>query len=63
MRPANIYLLKVSNMNTRKRCEIYSNLTIKSPERRQWRRSGAFIVKLEHILFYTFSSVSVVDFE
>ena len=31
--PANIYLYKVNNRNTRKRCEIYSNLTIKTPER------------------------------
>ena len=29
-----IYLLKVSNRNARKRCEIYSKLTIKIPERR-----------------------------
>ena len=33
--PANIYLLKVSNRNTRKRCEIFSKLTITTPERRQ----------------------------
>ena len=33
--PANIYLFKVNNRNTRKRCEIYSKLTIKIPERRQ----------------------------
>ena len=26
------------------RCEIYSKLTIKTPERCQWRRSGVFIV-------------------
>ena len=44
-------LTQSSNKNTRKRCEIYSNLTIKSPERRQWRRSGAFIVNLEHISY------------
>ena len=25
------YLLKVNNRNTRTRCEIYSNLTIKTP--------------------------------
>ena len=31
--PANIYLLKVNNSNTRKRCEICSKLTIKTPER------------------------------
>ena len=47
--PANIYLFKVNNKNTRKRCEICSKLTIKTPERRQWRRSGVFIVNFEHI--------------
>ena len=31
--PANIYLFKVNNKNTRKRCEICSKLTIKTPER------------------------------
>ena len=34
--PANIYLFKVNNRNTEKRCEIYSKLTIKTPERRQF---------------------------
>ena len=34
--PAGIYLLKVSNRNTRTRCEICSKLTIKRSERRQW---------------------------
>ena len=29
--------------------EIYSNLTIKTPEQRQLRHSGVFIVDLEHI--------------
>ena len=28
----NIYLFKVNNGNTRKRCELYSKLTIKTPE-------------------------------
>ena len=44
-----IYLLKVNNRNTRVRCEICSKLTIKIPERRQWRRSDVFIVNFEHI--------------
>ena len=35
--PTNIYLFKVSNKNTRKRCEICSKLTIKTPERRHWQ--------------------------
>ena len=33
--PAGIYLLKVNNTNTRARCEIHSNLTMKTPERLQ----------------------------
>ena len=32
---SNICLFKVSNRNTRKRCEIRSNVTIKTPEQRQ----------------------------
>ena len=47
--PAGIYLLKVNNRNTTTRCEICLKLTIKTPERRQWRRSGVFIVNFEHI--------------
>ena len=46
--PGNIYLFKVENRNTRKRCEICSKL-IKTPERRQWRCSSIFIVKFEQI--------------
>ena len=34
--PANIYFFKVNNRNTEKRCDIYSKLTIKTPERRQF---------------------------
>ena len=45
------YMFKVSNRNTRTRCEIYSKLAIKIPERRQWRRSGIFIVNFEHISY------------
>ena len=30
--PAGIYLLTVNNRNTRKRCEIFSKLTKKTPE-------------------------------
>ena len=53
--PSNIYLFKVKNRNTSKRCKICSNLTIKTSEprqRRQRRRSGVFIVKLEHISLF-----------
>ena len=31
--PANMYLFKVNNRNTRKRCEIYSKLTMKTAVR------------------------------
>ena len=48
--PPGIYLLKVNNRNTRTRYEICSKLTIKTLERRHWRRSGVFIVNFEHIV-------------
>ena len=47
--PAGNYMFKVNSRNTRARCEICSNLTIKIPEWRQWRRSGIFIVNSEYI--------------
>ena len=43
-----IYLFKV-NSNNGTRFEICSKLTIKTPERRHWCRSGVFIVNFEHI--------------
>ena len=54
--PSSIYLFKVNNRITGKRCEICSKLTRKSPELRKRRRSGVFVVKLEHIshLFLVF---------
>ena len=57
---ANFYLFKVNNRNTRKRCEICSKLTIKTPERRYWRRSAVFIVNFEHIshLFLVFLTLT-----
>ena len=54
---ADIYLLKVNNKNTRKRCEICSNLTIKTPERRQCDValvSLLLTLNIFHILFYCF---------
>ena len=47
--PASNYMFKVSHRNTRTRCEICPKLTIETPERRHWRRSGVFIVNFEHI--------------
>ena len=49
MTAAGIYLVKVNNRNTRARREICSKLTIKTLERRQWRRYGVFNVNFEHI--------------
>ena len=57
----NIYLFKVNNtqhkVNTEKRCENYSKLTIKTPE----RLSTLFIANFGHnsLLFYC----PAVDFE
>ena len=47
--PTEIYLFQVNNANTKAMCEICSKLAIKTPERRHWRRSGAFIVNYEQI--------------
>ena len=54
--PANIYLFKVNNRNSRKRCEICSKLTIKTSEWRHSRPFRIFIVNVEHIshLFLVF---------
>ena len=46
--PANIYLFKVYNRNTRKRCEICLKLTIKTPEGCHWLNSSVFIVNFEN---------------
>ena len=37
---------------------VQSKLTIKTPERRHWRRVGVFIVNVEHI-----SHLTIVNFE
>ena len=47
--PAGISLLKVKNRSAKTRCEICLKLAIKVPERRQWCRSGVFIVNFEYI--------------
>ena len=46
---AGSHMFKVNSRNTRTRCETCLKLTIKIPERCQWRRSGIFIVNFEHI--------------
>ena len=47
--PAYIYLFKINNINTRKRCGICSKLVIKALDRRHWRRSCVFIVDFEQL--------------
>ena len=39
----------VNNGNTKTMCQTRLKLTIKTPERHQWRHSGVFIVNFEHI--------------
>ena len=48
--PTNIYLLEVNNRNTRKRCEICSKLTIKTPE----LLFLLLTLNIIHFLFYCF---------
>ena len=55
-------MLKVNNRNTRKRYEICSKLTINTPERHIWRRSGVFFVNFE-LISHLFSSVYIVSFK
>ena len=47
--PAGIYLFKVNNRNNRTKCEICSELTIKTSERRHWRHFGVFIVNFDYL--------------
>ena len=46
---SNSYLLIFSNRNTRKSCEIRSQLTIKTSDWQQWRCSDVLNVNSEHI--------------
>ena len=49
--PADIYLFEFNDKNTRKRCEICSDLSIKTPERCPLSCSDFFIVNSEHISY------------
>ena len=62
LNPAKNYMFKVNNRNTRARCEICSELTIKTLERCQWGCSDVFIVNSEHVLTPC-SSVTIFKFE
>ena len=53
--PFGIYLPKVNNRNTRTRCEIYSKIKIKRPERRHdMLVSFLLILNIFHTLFQCF---------
>ena len=52
--PTNVYLFKVKNRSTRKRCEICSKLTTKTPE---WRQCDVLWT-----YFTLFSSVFIIEF-
>ena len=45
-------MFKVNTRNTRTKCEVYLELAIKTPERRQCHRFSAFIVYFEYILVF-----------
>ena len=57
--PIYIYLFKFNNRNTRKRCEIFSKLTIKTPWWPHWRGTGILTLITFNILS-PFSSVSAL---
>ena len=50
--PAGIYMPKVNNRNTRRRCEICSKLAIKIPERRHWFSYDKVVI----LIIYVFMS-------
>ena len=49
--PANKYMLKFNNRNTRKKYETCSKLTIATPKQYYWHYSGVFIVIFEQTLY------------
>ena len=49
LNPANNCMFKVNNINTRIRCEICSELTIKTLEKCQWGCSDVFIVNFKPV--------------
>ena len=61
--PANIYLFKDNNRNTRKRYEICSKLTIKTYERRHWHDLVLLSLLLTSNIYYTFFYVSIGYYE
>ena len=54
--------VQYSDTNSWKRCEIFSKLAMKTPERRQWSLSSVAIINFAHISYLSFS-VSIADFQ
>ena len=54
-------MFKVNDRNTIARCEICSKLTIKTPERCDWRRFGSLLLTMNY--FTPCANVSIVNFE
>ena len=62
--PANIYLVKVNNIEIREKSfKVSSKLKIATTERRHQCRSGVFIVNFEHIsyLLSTLACICLLD--
>ena len=51
--PVSFYLFKVNNRNRRKRCEICSKVTTKTPKRSHRHRSSVFIFNVQHFLHHS----------
>ena len=60
--PANIYLIKFNNRNTRKKCEICPKLAMKTSEQSHVNDVDLVLLLLTLNIFHTFSSFSIVDF-
>ena len=60
------YLFKVNNRNTkntRATCEICLKLAVRTPERRQWHRTGVFLVNFQQVshIDLVFPSVTLIN--
>ena len=61
--PGNIYLFKVNNRNTKKRCEICSKLTIKKHQNDVNDVVPVFLLLTWNIFHTYFKCFSIGDFE
>ena len=57
---ANIYLFKVDYRNTRKRCEICSKLTVKTPERLHWFKNELNVNCINVVMLLFFGCPTVI---